>query len=673
MVAIPYLLLIGVLAHQLQGRVALLADFKGLPRYLGALGLTLFLVNWVNFLLYCLVGWSGRYLQLSWGSLILVVLYFSGFWRPAGPAPPGAPGTGLQRLQDFRRWNYGFLFLAVFVLARFYAGLDVDEENNVWSVFSFVDTAFHLSVVNSFLAAPHFPPVDLDMAPYPLKYHFLADFHVAHLARLGLAPLTSLWLMNLVSALAMVGALWATFEAWLKLSARWVLLACLMFLFLNTSLVNLIHYLVLRPPFYDPEKLYYGLLRFPYFNFESTLANMLEPQRGLLFSLPVILLVLHAALARRPEPGAEGPDRIRTLQAFILVCLLPLSHIVAFAVMAPSLLPRLWRHRAWFVARGWIWLPALVLGVLQLLYLAAYGPPTNASFSSWSVASFLPLQDFAVFPPFVRSIAFWFFADGDFLFWGLLFATVACVRRRHRAPAENSSARLWDFLRAWRWYFFVCGVFFVLINFYRYSFDWGDSNKFVFFLNLGLTLVITLGAAQWIGRRHHYLSSALWGFFLVLILAPPCYAFYVNVLRPGHGAGTVLLFEKNGRRAAEWLDQTLEPADVVLTAAYNTMHFVTPLAGQPTLAGIYGDSNPYRQDERQEEIRRIYEEGDLALLKKLGVHYLCVSRNERRKYTLHDRWTRFMQNSTGVAFHSGGGPEDYHSVYIFDVHLLPIQ
>lgn len=212
--------------------------------------------------------------------------------------------------------------------------------------------------------------------------------------------------------------------------------------------------------------------------------------------------------------------------------------------------------------------------------------------------------------------------------------------------------------------------FFLLINFYRYSFDWGDSNKLVFFLNLGLTLVITLGAAQWSGRRHRYLSHALWGFFFVLAVAPPAYSFYANVLKPGQGDGTVLLFEKNGRRAAQWLDSNLEPDDVVLTAAYNTMHFVTPLAGQPTLAGIYGDSNPYRQNERLEEIRRIYEAGDLTLLKKLGIDYVCVSRNERRKYQLHPSWTRFIETGTGLVFSAGEGPEDYHSVYIFDAHRL---
>ena len=666
MLAVAYLFFLGILAFQLQSQVTLLAAFRGLPRYLCSLGLTLFLANWVNFVLFALVGWGAIYLRLSWAVLLLSLLYFSGIWKSAAHGDTHwRASPALKRLLAFRDWNFWFLFLAVFVLMRFYAGLDVDEENNVWSIFNFVDTAFHLSVVNAFLAAPHFPPMDLDMAPYPLKYHFLADFNVAHLARLGLDALSGIWLMNLISALVMVGTLWATFERWLGLPARWIMLAGLMFLFLNTAVVNVIHFLVLHPQFYDPESLFYGLLRFPYFNFESTLANMLEPQRGLLFSLPIVLLILHAAFGEPGDSASEPADRSRTLEAFVLICLLPLAHIVAFAVMAPCLLLKLWRHRVWFLTRWWVWLPAFALGVAQLLYLACYGPPTNSGYASWSASAFLPLQDFAAFPFFTRPAAFWFFANGDFFFWGALFAAVAFSRRRRR-DATNSSHGLWEFLRQWRWYFVVCGCLFILINFYRYSFDWGDSNKPVFFFNLGLTLVITLGSAQWIGRRHRFLSHALWILFLLLCVVPPGYSFYLNVLKPGHGAGTVLLFEKNGRQAAEWIGAHLKPSDLILTAAYNTMHFVTPLAGRPTLAGIYGDSNPYRQNERQEEIRRVYENGEIGVLRKLGVRYVCVSRNERRKYQLDPLWTRLMESETGVVFQAGDGPEDHHSVYIFD-------
>jgi len=669
MLAILYLLLIAALAGLLQSRVALLESFRGTPRYLAALGLTLFLATWLNLLLFAVAGAGQLYLRLSWGLPVLALCYWSGFWRPGTDGSTARSlGALWTAVRDVRSWNPWFLCFAAFVVVRFYVGLDIDEENNVWSTFNFVDSAFHLSVVNAFLAAPHFPPVDLDMAPFPLKYHFLADFHVAHLARLGLPALSGLWLMNVVSALVMVGTLWAAFERWLRLPPRWIMLAGFVFLFLNTALLNLLHYLSLHPRFFDPDNLFYGLLRFPYFNFEASLANMLEPQRGLLFSLPIALLVLHAAFGDHDNPGTQYAPGRRTLEAFVLVCLLPLSHIVAFAVMAPVLLPALWRHRGWLLGRWWIWLPAFALGLLQLLYLRAYGPPANAAFAAWFDPHMVPVQDFAALPAFVRRIAFWFFADGDFLFWGVLFAALAYLGRRDATGDDG----LWPFLRRWAWYFAVCGLCFGLINVYRYSFDWGDSNKFVFFVNLGLTLVIVLGAARWLGGRRRQISDVLWAFFLVLSLGAPCYSFYDNVLASGHGDGTVLLFEKNGRRAADWIRETLPVNEVILTAAYNTFHFVTPLAGRPTLAGIYGDSNPYRQDDRAEKIRRIYEQGEFARLRELKVGYVCVSRNERRKYQLSPRWLDLMKSGT-AAFQAGEGPQDYHSVYLFEVAKLPAE
>ncbi len=671
MFAILYLVGIAVLAVQLQSRVSLLSSFRGVPKYLCALGLTLFLVNWTNFLLYVAVGWGPLYPRISCALLALSVFYLSEAWKSNHADPAAWIHSVIQRLRSPRQWNGCFLFLALFVLARFYAGLDVDEEKNVWSVFNFVDTAFHLSVANAFLTAPHFPPMDLDMAPCPLKYHFLADFHVAHLVRFGLPALSAVWLMNVISACVMVGTVWATFEAWLKLSGRWILLAGLIFLFFNTALLNLIHYFLLRPQFLDAGNLFYGLLRFPYFNFESVQANMLEPQRGLLFSLPIILLVLHAIFGPRATAEDESAHRMATLQAFILICLLPLAHIVAFAVLVPCLLPLLWQQRAWFFGRAAIWLPAFAIGVLQLSYLGFYGPPVNSDYSSWSASSFLPLQDYDLLPAWSRGIAFWFFADGDFLFWAGVLVLLGWLRQKHSRSSAGSSSAFWLFLRQWRWYFAVCGLFFVLINFYRYSFDWGDSNKLVFFLNLGLTLVVVLGAAQWTGGRLRHLSNALWIFLFCLCVAPASYSFFLNVLKPGPGPATVLLFTKNGRDAAEWMDRELPRSALVLTAAYNDFHFVTPLAGRPTLAGIYGDSNPYRQPGREEAIRRVYEDGDIQLLPKLGVRYICVSRKERNTYKLDARWQRLMQDESGVVFQSGEGPDDLNSVYVFDAAKLP--
>ena len=483
--------------------------------------------------------------------------------------------------------------------------------------------------------------------------------------------LSAMWFMNLVSATVLVGSLWAAFDHWLKLPPRWVMLAGLIFLSLNTAVINLVHFLALAPQYLDPLNPVESILLFPYFNFENILFNMLEPQRGLLFSMPVILLILHAAFGGAGDPASEiavARDRRKVLEAYLLVCLLPLSHIVAFTVLTVSLVPALWRRLGWFLTQWRVWAPVFALGVLQLLYLAFHGPTTHANFSSWVSASpVIPLEDFHAWPAFTRRAAFWFFANGDYFGWGLLFGALALVRRTgNPAPADSLRA----FLGRWKWYFAVCGGFFVFINVWRYSFDWGDSNKFVFFFNLGLSLVIVLGAAQWRDGRWRVLSHALWIYFVVLCVGPVAYEYYAYILVADHGE--VLLFEKNGLKAAEWMKAKVKPTEIVLTAAHNFMNFTTALAGRPTLAGIYAESNPYRQDDRPQLIRRIYEGGELPLLRQLNVRYVCISRNERLEYKLHPTWTRLMNTGTGVVFQSGFSPEDSHSVYIFDCRRLPI-
>ena len=350
-----YLLSVAVLAFQLQRRVALLEPFRGLPRYLFSLGLTLFLVNWADFALYALLGWGTPKACCSWLVVLGPIAGFAyadrcrlitGAAAWTGPSDPVR--AVLRRWSNLRHWNGWFLFFAAFVLVRSCLSLTVDDAGLVWSNFSYFDTPFHLSVTNAFLQSPRFPPTDLNMAPFPLKYHFLADYHVAHLVRLGLPALQAIWLMNVISNLVMTGAVWGAFERWLGLTARWTMLACLVFLFLNPSLLNLLHYFVYHPPFYHPDRPFYGLMAFQYFNFERLMANFLEPQRALLFTLPIVLLILQALFGPEEATAENAADPARrarrTLWVFALICLLPFAHIVAFAVMlgykfTPCMLP----------------------------------------------------------------------------------------------------------------------------------------------------------------------------------------------------------------------------------------------------------------------------------------------------------------------------------------------
>jgi hypothetical protein len=667
MFAALYIGLVAVLAYQLRNRILLLDGFTGVFQYLLSLGLTLFLVTWLNFLLYFICGWGVVRLVAAWAAVLAAILCL---WFVRTASPPAAPLATRAKVLLGVKWDFWCLFVFLFVLVRFYSGLDFDDNDWLWSTFNFDDTPYHLSVTNALLNAHRFPPMDLDAATYPLKYHFMADFWLAHLQRQGTRAVFTIFGMNFLSGLILVGALWGVFKKWLKLPSRWVMLACVMFLFLNTSLINVLHYFWFRPDYFRPESVFDGLLLFPYFNFESLLNNLFNPQRGLLFTFPVGLLVLNAVFGGTAGYAAEqGLDfrRTRTLQALVLVCLLPFSHIVTFVVLACCLAPQAWEHRRWLLQRYWVCLPALTLAGLQLFYLVAYGPAPHPEHSAWDASAALPLQEFKTVPAIFRRALFWFFIDGDFLFWGSLIAATAFLRPSQPSPDAAPGLPLRDFLRQWRWYFAVCGLSFLGINFYRYSFDWGDSNKFVLFLNFGLTMVIVLGAASLRGGLGRILSRILWLFFFVLCVVPPAYQLAASILAEPYGS--VLLFHGNDRAAAEWLRESTQSSDIVLTGAYGSIHFVSSLAGRPVLAGLYGDSNPYRQDQHSEDIRRIYEEGDLQALRKLNPRYVCISRYERSFYKLNPCWQEFIRKP-GVLLFQAGVVEDAYAAYILDARRL---
>lgn len=667
-----YLLLVALLAWQLRARVSWLAEMPGLPGYLVAFALTRFLVGWIDLGLYIALGWGPAYSLLSWLAIVVPVSW--SLARPSPDHPRSLPAlrSWWNAFPTFLREHAWFLGFATFVVARFYAGIDEDHEGQTWVVFNFVDTAFHLSVANAFLEAARFPPVDLDMPPLPLKYHFLADFTLAHVIKLGAPALRAVWLLNLLNAAALVGALWATFTRWLRLPPRWVLLAAAVFLFLNQGLINFIHFQLFEPPYFDPGNWFSGLLRYPYFNFESILTNLLEPQRALLFSTPVLLLILDLLFGHpRALPAdavATATERRRLLIAFVLICLLPFAHIVGFTVLACCAVLPLLRHARWFLTRWLVWLPSFALGCAQLYYLLGFGPPANPNFAGWDAVASMPLAEFRPLPALLQRVVFWFFVNGDFFGWGLILGAIAWWRSRRSAAVPASGAgQVRAFLIHWRWFFAVCAGFFLLINFYRYAYSWGDSNKFVFFLNLGLALLISLGAAQWLDTPRRVRSLVLWWTILLLAVAPPAIVFVRRVIL--YPQENNLFFHRHEIAAGHWLRNAAGPQDLVLTAAFTDAHFVTPLAAQPTPAGIYADSNPNRRPGRRQAVSDVYERADPAALRSLGVRYVCISRTERRVYRLHPLWLERMRSGDAVAFHDGE-PDEWESVYIFDVPAL---
>lgn len=672
MIGLCHLLLTLGLAFALPIKLRLFRDLApGLPRLLFAAGVVFFALTWVDFGLYVTLGWGRVYDAATWAIRIGAALWCAKGLDYRALTERETIAARLRTVFRPSHWPAGFLFVALLVLSRFWYGIVIDEAGSVWSNFNFVDTAFHLSVAQAFLAAPHFPPMDLNADGFPLKYHFLADFPLAHFARLGMPIVSVTYWLNLFSGAVAVGAVWACFQAWLRLPARWVLSAALVFFFINTSVVNLIHYVLLDPPYFNANSLVGDVMLFPYFNFESHLNNMLEPQRGLLFSLPVALAILHVCFGPRASRAMGADDSSsatvnhevrRTLAAFAGVCLLPFAHVVSFAMLVPCLLLRLWKGRTTLTRRAH-WLAIFfAIGLAQLYYLRFYGPPLDHGYAAWDALRHMAIQDFRILPPPLHWAAFWLAVNGDYLFWSGLFIVLALFAGRLPPAIRPRLRPLLAFLRRWRIYFLVCGGAFVAINFYRYAANWGDSNKFVFFLNLGLCLVIAQGAA-----RMGPAARPLWGFFLVLTLFPYTWDFQTKVIRDK--ARTHLLFHHHTHFAALWLDRHLPIGSRLVTAESMDTHFVSALTGRPVIAGIYSNTNPYVSEALRLSIIDVYEKADMNALRSLDADFLFISAYERDRYRLHPFWTEQMKNPSVQAF-AIGRPDDHRSVFIFRVKLL---
>jgi hypothetical protein len=211
----------------------------------------------------------------------------------------------------------------------------------------------------------------------------------------------------------------------------------------------------------------------------------------------------------------------------------------------------------------------------------------------------------------------------------------------------------------------VCGTAFLIINFYRYTPNWGDSNKFVFFLNLGLSLIIAKGISC-----SGAAARPLLVFFLALTIVPSLWDFHTKIFHDS--ARTHLLFHPNHKIASRWLDTHLPPNCRLVTAEATDTHFVTSLTGRAVLAGIYSNTNPYVSERLRMSIQDVYENANLDALNDLDVDYLFISSHERSRYRLHSYWSKQMGRPDVIAF-SIGRAEDHQSVFIIDVkQLTPI-
>jgi hypothetical protein len=204
----------------------------------------------------------------------------------------------------------------------------------------------------------------------------------------------------------------------------------------------------------------------------------------------------------------------------------------------------------------------------------------------------------------------------------------------------------------------VTFCFFLLVNFYRFSRNWGDSNKFIMFLNFWLSLIFGQMVTVLLATRR------LVGKIIALValsLAVGPYLFHLRIDLRGSPSE---LFSKADALAALWVTQHTESDDVFVNSPLTVVDFIPALAGRGVLHGMYVTTLPYYDPRLPSEIQRLYENADFGVLRAHSVQYVRVSDIERRQYHINP----IFDQPDGLVY--SGETRNFNSIRIYSAKAL---
>jgi NPCBM/NEW2 domain len=529
------------------------------------------------------------------------------------------------------------------------------------------DLAFHMGTVSAFLEQSAFPPLNPQSAAAKLSYHFMTDFFSAILCRGGFSLFYSLKLPMVLFAFSL-GALTNHFLDSVLKTRPAVIIAGLLFFFGHVGFVNLLFGLGGYPAGEVPLTLkswssVENQLVFPYFNFLNVIIDCFQPQLPFLFGFPCAMLVL-ATLYRRYRE--QTPTDRTTYFLVGLIAFLPLFHMHTFLTIGPlvGLVVLVEQSPRWspgnsldgFAAQLVRWtvdrrpLPAgldatanagpptaalpsphaslkvmaLFLAVIPIgLQLGfVFSQPKAAGFSGFDVAQQLgPLPEIPNFLGLQRAW-FWVRAAGVPLILGLVGALLSPWLRLHGVTASRrEKIALFILLLA-------TGAFFVLINFYRFTPNWGDSNKFFMYLDLVLCVY-----AGWLLA---YCWEKSIGLRIMAALLVGLGSVVPTAIEWGERLGREpeQLFSGSARLVADWIKLNT-PKDSVFLTANSTVHLVPALAGRRVINGAYTRETGFANETIEDLVARAYREVDPSVISQSRVDYVLVGPEEEAVYHIN--------------------------------------
>ena len=525
-----------------------------------------------------------------------------------------------------------YLVFPLLITASFLFGFWIDREGNILYRGNFTDLAFHMGTVSAFLEQDVFPPLNPQSAAAKLSYHFMTDFLSAVLCRGGFSLFYSLKVPMVLYAFALGTVVCHFFDTVLRRRTAAVC-AAILFFFGHIGVFNLLFGLAGHPAGNAPLTLHSWSsiedhLTFPYFNFLNVLIDFFQPQLAFLFGFPLAVLIL-LALFRAFAEG-DPPERLGWF-LLGLVALLPLFHMHSFLVLAPLVALFLlfaWRPRATPGGppergrrRGLVRAGALLLAATAVALQFAFilSQKKAPGFSGFDVASHLgPLPEIPDFLHLQR-VWFWLRVAGPPLLLGLCgFLLPPTFRVGWRDAGRRAHLAL---LAG----FALGAAFFVLINFYRFTPSWGDSNKFFLYWDL----LLCAYAGRLLARLWESAPAARTAACLLLLLGAVLPSSVEWCLRFRRGPTT--LFTASDRVTAAWI-RLNTPRDAIFLTANSYTHYVTALAGRRVVNGAYTQETGFADGALEETVARAYREANPSLITTVKPTYVVVGPDEKSKY-----------------------------------------
>jgi hypothetical protein len=582
------------------------------------------LSTWLVFVISLLIGF-GR--PAIWYGLVIMAIFIA-----YGRLKHGLDAGWFKReIWPHRKIAWPHAFVLLFVLPFFLFGFWQTEAGDIMYRGNYTDLSYHMAIISSFLEQPDFPPQNPQFAGAKMSYHFLVNFHSAILTLGGFSLFLSVLIPQILYSFALATMIYWFYKVMLRSEWCTFFSVCL-FVMGHIAFFNLCFALFGYPE--DCPKIDVGSwqsvrehLLFPFFNFLNPIINYFHPQRPFLLGFPLAIVVLLGIYRTFVE---QEPDYRRLLCLSFLVGLLPLFHVHTFLfLLALILLASLCRKGD--LKRTFLALLPLGLAAGQIWFI--FSQPKAPGFSGWDVHRLEGgLTELNVLGSALLSrLVFWLRAAGFPLILGAAgFGLYFKGHREFSLETENGRKN-----RILVVFFAVPSAFFLLINFYRFSPNWGDSNKFFLYFALVLALFSGHLLGSWFIRGPFAKGTAILTVVVAAILPSSLEAYGVFTR-----SGTVL-FTACDRNVAQWIRMNT-PRDAVFLTSDDVIHYVTALGGRKVVNGAYTWNTGFSQPKTQSDVRRMYATGDVELMEDYGVSHLLVGPHEMRKYVMdHQALERF--------------------------------